>query len=96
MKRLLFYLFPPKRIEIVLCNRDFAESGEYKDNIRCPLATAFKRKTGLQPFVCSTSLSAGRERYDILEGFDYSQYQPLSEDHFYGRPINHKITLIKQ
>ncbi len=96
MRKLLFYLFPPKRIEIVLCNRDFAESGEFRDHSRCPLATAFKRTTGIQPSVSVIFVHFGYNRYKIKGEFNYSDYLGLKERCDSGETINHKITLIKQ
>lgn len=95
MKRLLFYLFPPKRIEIVLCNRDFAESDGYWSN-QCPIGVAFKRKTGVQAKIGLKRVFGERFSYIMEEPFWANDYCTLKSFAESGRPINHKITLIKQ
>src|SRR6188508_2550172 len=94
MRKLLFYLFPPKRMEIVLCNRDFAESDGYWSN-SCPVGVAFKRKTGIQAQISTGRVYGEKFHYVMAEPFWEDDYWKLKNLVDSGNSIKHRITLFK-
>jgi hypothetical protein len=84
------------KIQINITKDILRESSGYTNNFSCPLAVAFKRKIGVQPFVQTQTVDVEEHQYKIVDGFNEGQYFSLKCLAESGETINHKVILIKQ